>query len=190
MRFGSHYTNMSKIGKKQLVIPERVTVTVGKGELTIKGKAATLTVPVLTFVTPKVEGNVVSFEVANTTKQARANWGTQSSLVANALVGVTAGFTKQLEVQGIGFKAAMEGANLVLNVGFTHPVKFTTPAGVKISVEKNQITIAGPDKYLVGQTAAQIRKVRKPEPYQGKGIRYVGEQVRRKEGKKVAGSTA
>lgn len=181
---------MSKIGKKQLAIPEGVTVTITDGTITVKGKTATLVVPVLSFVKPTVEGSIVSFAVSGTAKQARANWGTQSALVANAITGVTTGFTKQLEVQGIGFKANMEGANLVLNVGFTHPVKFTAPAGVKVSVEKNQITITGSDKYLVGQAAAQIRKIRKPEPYQGKGIRYVGEQVRRKEGKKVAGSTA
>jgi large subunit ribosomal protein L6 len=181
---------MSKIGKKQLTIPEGVTVAVSGDTLTVKGKNATLTVALLKHITPKIEGNTISFETSATDKQARANWGTFGALVANALVGVQSGFEKKLEIQGIGFKAAMEGANLSVNVGFTHPVKFITPKGVKIAVEKNQIIITGADKYLVGQTAAQIRKIRKPEPYQGKGIRYVGEQVRRKEGKKVAGATA
>lgn len=181
---------MSKIGKKQLAIPEGVTVTVGTNEVTVKGKNGTLTVPVLKHVTPLVKDNLVTFTTTLTTKQARANWGTQSSLVANALTGVTEGFSKKLEVQGIGFKAALEGANLVLNVGYTHPVTFTTPAGVKLAVDKNQIEVTGFDKQLVGLVAAQIRKIRKPEPYQGKGIRYVGEYVRRKEGKKVVGSTS
>lgn len=181
---------MSKIGKKQLTLPEGVTASFEAGVVTVKGKNGTLTVPVLTHVTPKIEGRVITFSVDSGVKQARANWGTMSALVANAIAGVTDGFTKRLDVQGIGFKAAMEGPNVTLNLGFSHPVKFTTPAGVKITLEKSQIIITGADKYLVGQTAAQIRKLRKPEPYQGKGIRYVGEQVRRKEGKKVAGSTA
>ena len=181
---------MSKIGKKQLTIPEGVTVTLEKGALVVKGKTATLTVPVITHVTPVIDGKHITFTITGDDKQSRANWGTLNAIVANALVGVTEGFTKKLEVQGIGFKASMEGANLVMTLGFTHPIKFATPAGVKITVEKSQITITGNDKYLVGQTAAQIRKFRKPEPYQGKGIRYVGEQVRRKEGKKVAGATA
>jgi large subunit ribosomal protein L6 len=181
---------MSKIGKKQLAIPEGVTATLDKGVLVIKGKNGTLSIPSLTYVTPKIEGNIISFAVSSEVKQARANWGTMSSLVSNALLGVTEGFTKRLDVQGIGFKANMEGATLVLALGFTHPIKFPTPAGVKIVLEKSQIIITGADKYIVGQTAAQIRKFRKPEPYQGKGIRYVGEVVRRKEGKKVAGSTS
>jgi len=181
---------MSKIGKKQLTIPEGVTISNANGTLTVKGKNGTLTVPVLEYVTPKIEGQIVSFEVASDIKQARANWGTLSALVSNALVGVTEGYTKRLDVQGIGFKATMEGANISLNLGFSHPIKFTTPEGIKITLEKSQIIVAGADKYMVGQTAAEIRKLRKPEPYQGKGIRYVGEQVRRKEGKKVAGSTA
>jgi large subunit ribosomal protein L6 len=181
---------MSKIGKKQLNIPDGVTVAVEKGGVVVKGKSVTLTVPVLKHVTPKVEGGIVSFAVDSDVKQARANWGTMSAMVANAIEGVVNGFTKRLDVQGIGFKANMEGKTLVLNLGFTHPIKFPTPEGVTITLEKSQIIITGPSKYLVGQTAAKIRQFRKPEPYQGKGIRYVGEQVRRKEGKKVAGATA
>lgn len=181
---------MSKIGKKQLQVPEGVTVATQDGAVVVKGKSGTITVPVPKHVTVKIEGGVVSFTIDSDVKQARANWGTTSSLVTNAILGVTDGFTKKLEVQGIGFKANMEGNNLVMTLGFTHPIKFPTPAGLKIAVEKNAITISGIDKYLVGQAAAQIRKFRKPEPYQGKGIRYAGEVVRRKEGKKVAGSTA
>ena len=181
---------MSKIGKKQLKVPEGVTVAIANGVVTVKGKTATLTVPVLEYVTPVIADGVVSFTMTGDTKQARANWGTMSALVANALEGVTNGFKKQLDVQGIGFKAAMEGKNLVLSLGFSHPIKFPTPEGITITLEKSFINISGADKYAVGETAAKIRKFRKPEPYQGKGIRYVGEVVRRKEGKKVAGSTA
>lgn len=181
---------MSKIGKKQLTIPEGVTVTIENGSVVVKGKNGVLTAPILSNVTPKIENNVITFAVGATDKQSRANWGTMSALVANALAGAQADFEKKLEIQGIGFKAAMEGANLSLSVGYSHPVKFIAPKGVKIVLEKSQIIISGSDKYLVGQTAAQIRKIRRPEPYQGKGIRYLGEQVRRKEGKKVAGATA
>ena len=186
LKFG----NMSKIGKKQLAIPEGVTVTQENGVITVKGKNGTLMVPVLKFVTPKIEGGTVSFTVETTEKQARSSWGTMSALVANAIAGAQGDYQKKLEIQGIGFKAAMEGSDLVLSVGYSHPVKYAVPKGVNVVVEKSQILISGNDKYLVGQTAAQIRKVRKPEPYQGKGIRYFGEQVRRKEGKKVAGATA
>lgn len=179
---------MSKIGKKPIVLPEGVTAKVDAQAVVITGKGGSVTVPVLPFVTPKLEGSTITLTIESETKQARANWGTLGANVANAVVGVTQGFEKRLDVQGIGFKAAMEGQNLVLNVGFSHPVKFQTPAGIKIVLEKSNIIISGIDRQLVGQTAAQIRKIKKPEPYLGKGIRYVGEQVRRKEGKKVAGA--
>lgn len=180
---------MSKIGSKPIAIPEGVTVDFKNGVFTVKGKLGTLTVQQLPFVNVEVKDGAVHLAITSTKSQARANWGTLGANVKNAIVGVTEGFTKSLEIQGIGFKAAMEGNNLSLNVGYSHPVKFTTPEGIKIAVEKAFIRITGSDKQLVGQTAAQIRKIKKPEPYQGKGIRYVGEQVRRKAGKKVAGAT-
>jgi large subunit ribosomal protein L6 len=180
---------MSKIGSKPIVIPGGVTVTNENGFFVVKGKLATLKVAELPFVKSEIKEGAIHLTIASAKKQARANWGTLGANVKNAIVGVTTGFTKSLEIQGIGFKAAMEGANLSLNVGFSHPVKFTTPEGIKIVVEKAFIRVSGSDKYLVGQTAAEIRKIKKPEPYQGKGIRYVGEQVRRKAGKKVAGAT-
>ncbi len=180
---------MSKIGSKPIAIPEGVTVTQENGVFVIKGKLATLKVPQLPLVKAEIKDNLIHLTIDSTKKQARANWGTQGANLKNAIMGVTTGFTKSLEIQGIGYKATMEGNNLSLNVGYTHPVKFTTPEGIKIVVEKAFVRISGSDKYLVGQTAAQIRKIRKPEPYQGKGIRYVGEQVRRKAGKKVAGAT-
>lgn len=180
---------MSKIGSKPVAIPEGVTVDFKDGVFTVKGKLGTLTVPQLEFVNSEIKDKEVHFTITSTKKQARANWGTMGANLKNAIVGVTEGFTKSLEIQGIGFKAAMEGNNLSLNVGFSHPVKYVTPEGIKIVVEKAFVRISGSDKQLVGQVAAEIRKIKKPEPYQGKGIRYVGEQVRRKAGKKVAGAT-
>jgi large subunit ribosomal protein L6 len=182
---------MSKTGSKPIAIPEGVTLTATNDVVTIKGKTATLTVPVLKFVTPKIENNTITLSIGSDTKQARSNWGTMASHLRNAIAGVTVGFKKSLDIQGIGFKAALEGGKtLVLNLGFSHPIKYASPEGITITVEKNLVHVAGADKYMVGQVAAEIRKLKKPEPYQGKGIRYVGEQVRRKAGKKVAGSTA
>lgn len=179
---------MSKIGKKPIVIPEGIVATLDGGVIALKGKNGTLTVAVPQFVVAKIEGNVVTFTIGEETKQARANWGTTGALLRNAIAGLTTGFEKRLDVQGIGYKAALEGKNLVLSVGYSHPVKFPVPDGVKVSLEKSFVIISGIDRQLIGQVAATIRKIKKPEPYQGKGIRYVGEQVRRKEGKKVAGA--
>ncbi len=186
MKSGKKY--MSKIGKKPIVLPEGVTATIDAKEVTVKGKGGTLVVPVLPHVTAAIEGSTITLTIDSTVVQARANWGTMGAHVRNAIAGVTTGFEKKLDVQGIGYKAAMEGPLLVLSLGFSHPVKYKAPAGIKLTLEKSFITVSGIDRQLVGQTAAQIRKFKKPEPYQGKGIRYVGEQVRRKEGKKVAGA--
>ncbi len=180
---------MSKIGSKPIAIPEGVTVELANGVFTVKGKLATLKVNELPYVKTEIKDGAINLTISATKSQARANWGTLGANLKNAIKGVTEGFIKSLEIQGIGFKAAMEGNNLSLNVGYSHPVKYTTPEGIKIVVEKAFVRISGSDKYLVGQTAAEIRKIKKPEPYQGKGIRYVGEQVRRKAGKKVAGAT-
>ena len=124
--------------------------------------------------------------LAGTSKQSVSNWGTTSAHIKNALSGAVADFSKELSVVGIGFKAALEGKNLVLNLGFSHPVRFPIPEGVKIAVEKNLIRVSGSNKWLVGETAAKIRDLRRPEPYQGKGIRYKDEAVRKKAGKKAA----
>ena len=179
---------MSKIGKKPIVLPEGVEVSAAPRVLSLKGKQGTLTVAILPYTHVRVEGNQVQVTTEAAHKQARANWGTMAALLKNAIQGVSKGFEKKLSVEGIGFRAQIEGTNIVLNVGFTHPVKYALPQGVKAGVEKNIITISGIDKQLVGEVAAQIRKVKKPEPYKGKGIRYVGEVVRRKAGKKVAGT--
>ncbi len=185
---------MSKIGKKPVAITGGVEVKIVDKKMEFKGKEGSLTLPILPYIKAEIksgaEGSELVFSKENDLKQARANWGTMASLAKNAVQGVSQGFSKILEIEGIGFKAAMQGNTLVLNVGFTHPIKMEVPAGIKILVEKNTIKISGFDKALVGETAANIRKVKKPEPYKGKGIRYQGEVVRRKAGKKVAGTTA
>lgn len=179
---------MSKIGKKPIVVPEGVKVAIDGQFFLASGKQGELKVPLLDYVKVELGADGVSITPSAHHKQARANWGTMASLIRNAIAGAGTGFTKSLEIEGIGFKASMEGANLLLNVGYTHPARFEAPPGIKISVEKNVIKVSGPDKGLVGQTAALIRKIKKPEPYKGKGIHYTGEVIRRKAGKKVAGT--
>lgn len=179
---------MSKLAKKPLIIPEGVAVKITDGVLEFSGKEGKLTLPVLPFITAELKDGQLSFKLDKEVKQGRANLGTMASLAKNAALGVSQGFNKTLELDGIGYKASMEGASLVLNVGFTHPVKFTAPATVKVAVEKGLIKISGADKFLVGETAAKIRKIAPPEPYKGKGIHYLGEVIRRKAGKKVAGT--
>lgn len=179
---------MSKIGKNPIKIPEGTEVKIGDKTLEVRGKGGNLSLPILEFVRPEIKDKEIQVSALASHKQARANWGTFASLIKNAVHGVTQGFEKKLIIEGIGFKANMEGDTLVLNIGFTHSVKFKSPEGIKISVEKSSIKISGIDKNLVGQTAAQIRKLKKPEPYKGKGIRYENEVIRRKAGKKVAGA--
>lgn len=179
---------MSKIGKKPIIIPEGIEVNIDNDQIEIKGKTGALKIKALDYISVKKENDQIILKPIHIHKQARANWGTLASLIKNAIEGVKegGGFIKVLKIEGIGFRASMEEENLVLNVGFTHPVKFTPPECIKISVEKNIIKVSGVDKALVGQTAAAIRKIRKPEPYKGKGISYKDEIIRRKAGKKVA----
>lgn len=179
---------MSKIGKKPIVIPDNVEVKINNGFLELKGAVGILNLKILPHINVKIENKIISFVPDNNSKQARANWGTIRSLTFNAVVGLTQGFNKVLEIEGVGFKVNMEGNILVLNIGYSHPVKFIPPENIKISTEKNTIKISGIDKFLVGETAAKIRALKKPEPYKGKGIKYRGEIIRRKAGKKVAGT--
>lgn len=181
---------MSKIGSKPIRIPEGVTVTLTNGVFSVKGKLGEVSVPVLPSITAVVEGGEIKLTTKDEKSQTRSNWGTLGAHLKNAIEGVTNGFKKQLEIQGVGFRATMEAKTLVLNVGFSHQVRYESPAGITITVEKAIITVTGIDAQKVGQTAAEIRDIKRPEPYQGKGIRYVGEVVRRKQGKKVAGTTA
>lgn len=179
---------MSKLARKPIPIPEGVKAEIKDKSITVSGKEGTITFGILAYVSAEVAENGIVLKSEALHKQARANLGTTAALIKNALEGVKQGFTKSLEIEGIGFKAVMEGNKLVLNVGYTHPVKLEPPAGIKISVEKNVIKVSGVDRALVGQIAAAVRKIKKPEPYKGKGIHYVGEVIRRKEGKKVAGT--
>lgn len=182
---------MSKIGKQPVSIPEGVTVSVADGAVSLQGKLGVLRVPILshTSVVEKERELVVSMSGAG--KQALANWGTMRAHLKNAVTGVSEGFSKVLDIEGVGYRAALEGNVISFSLGYAHPVKFTVPDGVTAAVEKNTaIRLSGVSKELVGQTAAKMRALKKPEPYKGKGIRYRGEVVRRKAGKKVASASA
>lgn len=179
---------MSKIGTKPVTIPEGVTVDIKNGEVEVKGKNAALSVPFLDGVEIQKKDSEIIFSPSKKTKQAMSNWGTMRSLVQNAVTGVTEDFSKELVVEGVGYRANVEGKELVLGLGFSHQIKFSIPDGIEISAEKNVIKISGADKAQVGETAAEIRSFRKPEPYKGKGIRYSDEVVKRKAGKKAVGS--
>ena len=177
---------MSRIGKYPVVIPSGVTVTVEGNKVTVKGKLGELS---CTYddghIATKVEDNKVVVTPLSQSLTARALWGTTRANINTLVKGVSEGFSKSLELVGVGYKARMEGTKLVLSLGFSHDVNFPAPAGIKISCESpTQIKVFGVDKQLVGQVAAEIRKYRKPEPYKGKGVKYEGEYVRRKEGKK------
>ena len=179
---------MSRIGKKPIPIPEGVEVAFPDPHtVTVRGPKESLSVSLPHGVSAVLADNVVMLTPDVRLKNAGALWGLSRQLVANAVVGVTQGFSKILTLEGIGYRAAIEGSTLVLNVGFSHPVRVEAFQGITFAVEKNAVTISGADKQLVGQVAASIREIRKPEPYKGKGIRYINEVVRRKAGKKAAG---
>lgn len=176
---------MSRLGKQPVTIPAGVTVALEGGIMTVTGPKGTLTRPVRTKdVAIAIEGDTVTLTPGKTTI-APALWGTYAAHVRNMIKGVTAGFEKVLEIEGVGYRAEVKGNQLVLNVGFSHPVPLEVPSGITAVVEKSVITLTGADKDLLGQFAANVRKVRKPEPYKGKGIRYRGEYIIRKQGKKA-----
>ncbi len=177
---------MSKIGKNPIAIPEKTEVSVAGDVMTVKGPLGSITKPVHPMVKIVVENNHVQVSPANTSKLARSLWGTFGAHVKNMISGVNKKFEKKLELQGIGYRVEMAGKNLKFLVGFSHPVNLSIPQGVEVLVEKNNMTVSGIDKDEVGQFAAIIRAVKKPEPYKGKGIRYAGEYVRQKQGKKAA----
>lgn len=182
---------MSRIGKKIRTLPAGVTAEVKNNELVVKGPKGELKLLLHPHVSLVIQNNTIETKVAGeTVKRDRSLWGTFSSIINNMIVGVTTGFKKQLEINGVGYKAALKGTDLVLEVGFTHPVTVKPVGGVKFSVEKNIITVEGIDKQIVGEMAAQVRKVRKPEPYKGKGIKYEGEVIHRKAGKTAAKAAA
>ena len=180
---------MSRVGKKPILIPEGIEVKVEGQKIITKGQKGELTQEVRPEIKIEVKDKQIFLSPQIDTKKTRAFWGLSRVLISNMIFGLTEGYEKKLEIIGIGFRAALEGQDLVLQVGFTHPVKIKAPEGIKFAVEKNIITVSGIDKGLVAQTAANIRKAKKPEPYKGKGIKYFGEQIRRKVGKKAVVTT-
>jgi large subunit ribosomal protein L6 len=181
---------MSRIGKKPILIPDDVEVKIEDRQVVIKGQKGEISqeIPGEILVEKKEDKLIVSPK--RRTKRTPALWGLIRALLQNHIKGVTEGFEKQLEIRGIGYKASLPDQKTIqLEVGFSHPVKIEIPEGLNVSVEKNIIKISGIDKQKVGEFAAKIRKVRPPEPYKGKGIRYIGEKVRKKEGKKAATTT-
>lgn len=176
---------MSRIGKQPIAIPSGTEVHVSEGILTVKGKGGELQKELHEDIAIEVNGSEVVVTPTNETRQAQALWGTFASHVRNMVTGVNEPYEKKLVVEGVGYRVALEGKKLVLNVGFSHSVEVAVPEGVKVVVEKNEISIKGANKETVGQFAANVRAVKKPEPYKGKGIRYSDEIVRRKEGKRA-----
>ncbi len=175
---------MSRIGKMPISIPSGVDVKIDGSTVTIKGKKGELTRTFQPTMIIKVEGDEIIVTPADDERQTNAYWGLTRSLLHNMVVGVSEGFEKKLELVGVGYRAALKGSDLELQLGFSHPVLVKAPEGIAFEVpSQNEITVTGVSKEKVGQTAADIRKWRKPEPYKGKGIRYVGEYVRRKAGK-------
>lgn len=180
---------MSRIGKKPIEIPQGVTVEVTENEVKTKGPKGELKQAIHPEIKIEVlEGKVLVAPKAELSKKGRGLWGLYRALVANMVEGVSKGFEKKLEIEGVGFRAAVDADGLTLNLGFTNPVKIKKVEGVAFLVEKNVITVSGADKEKVGQVAAEIRSQKKAEPYKGKGIKYQGEKIRRKEGKKVVAS--
>ena len=176
---------MSRIGKRPVPIPAGVTAAIAEGVLTVKGPKGTLTLTLVDDIAYKVEESTISVLPANDTKRARAFWGMQRTLVDNLVTGVTVGYTKILDITGVGYRATSQGKVLKLQLGYSHDVNYEVPEGIEIKTPDNTtVEISGMDKQRVGQTAAEIRRWRKPEPYKGKGIKYRGEYIFRKEGKK------
>ena len=176
---------MSRIGKKPVAIPSGVTAEIGEGTLSVKGPKGTLTLGLRDEISYAVQGDAIVVKPANDTKAARAFWGMQRTLVSNLVQGVTEGFTKVLEITGVGYRAQAQGRKLKLQLGYSHDVEVDVPEGLEVRTpDQTTIEISGIDKQAVGQLAAEIRQWRKPEPYKGKGIKYRGEYIFRKEGKK------
>ena len=176
---------MSRIGKKPVPIPAGVTASMEAGTLSVKGPKGELKMPMSDLISYEMQDDGLLVKPANGSKAARAFWGMQRTLVQNLVTGVTEGFTKVLEITGVGYRANSQGKNLKLQLGYSHDVDFAIPDGIEIKTPDNTtVEISGIDKQKVGQVAAEIRRWRKPEPYKGKGIKYRGEYIFRKEGKK------
>jgi len=176
---------MSRVGKYPVEIPAGVQVAIAGGMLTAKGRLGELKLPLTELVDAKVDNGKVTVAPRGGERQARMMWGTTRALIANMVKGVSSGYMRSLEITGTGYRAAVQGKNLEINLGFSHPVVFPVPDGIRITCERpTSIKVEGVDKRLVGQVASEIRAFRPPEPYKGKGARYSDEIIRRKEGKK------
>ena len=176
---------MSRTGKKPVAVPAGVTAAIEGGQLSVKGPKGTLSLPLADEVTYSIEDGSIAVKPANDSKRARAFWGMQRTLIQNLITGVTEGFSKKLLITGVGYRANVQGKTLKLQLGYSHDVDFAVPEGIEIKTPDNTtVEISGIDKQKVGQVAAEIRRWRKPEPYKGKGIKYAGEFIFRKEGKK------
>jgi large subunit ribosomal protein L6 len=176
---------MSRIGKKPVPVPAGVTASVDDRILSVKGPKGVMSMPMSDDISYDIGEGQIAVMPANETKRARAFWGMQRTLVSNLVTGVSDGFTKVLEITGVGYRASVQGANLKLQLGYSHDVDFAIPDGITIKTpDQTTVEISGSDKQRVGQVAAEIRRWRKPEPYKGKGIKYRGEKIFRKEGKK------
>jgi large subunit ribosomal protein L6 len=176
---------MSRVGKYPVEIPAGVQVAVAGGILTAKGKLGELSLALTDHVEAKIDGNHITVAPRTSAQQARMMWGTTRALVASMVKGVSIGYTRSMEITGTGFRAAVQNDRLEISLGFSHPIHYPVPKGIKITCERpTAIKVEGVDKRLVGQVASEIRRFRPPEPYKGKGVRYSDEQVRRKEGKK------
>jgi len=176
---------MSRIGKKPVAIPAGVSANIVDGALTVKGPKGTLTLSLSDEISYELVEDTIKVTPANDTRRARAFWGMQRTLVSNLITGVTEGYTKTLQITGVGYRATAQGKVLKLQLGYSHDVNFDVPEGIEVKTPDNTtVLISGIDKQKVGQVAAEIRRWRKPEPYKGKGIKYAGEFIFRKEGKK------
>ncbi|MDO8729354.1 MAG: 50S ribosomal protein L6 [bacterium] len=176
---------MSRIGKKIIILPVNTEIKVSDGNVLVKGPLGELSRPLHPIIEVKVSGNEVSIHPKKMTLASRALWGTYASHITNMISGVNKLFEKKLILEGIGFKSEVKGENINLALGFSHPVIVSIPKDLKVTAEKNVINISGPDKEDVGQFASQLRSLKKPEPYKGKGMRYSDEIIRRKQGKKL-----
>ena len=182
---------MSRIGKQPVPIPDKVKVQISKGEIQVSGPKGDLTSPVPEGISCEQKDNELIFTRSGDKGQYRAFHGLARALAANAVQGVSQGFTKALDIVGVGFRAEMRGQSVVFSLGFSHPIEFPIPDGIEIKIEKQtRLTISGVDRQQVGQVAAVIRSLRKPDPYKNKGIRYVGEALKKKAGKTSGGAAA
>jgi large subunit ribosomal protein L6 len=174
---------MSRIGKKSIAVPANVTVTIGADTIEVKGPKGTVSTPVCSLIEYEQKDGHITLTRKDDSRQSNAQHGLRRTLLNNCIVGVTEGFSKDLEVIGVGYRVAVKGPIIELQVGFSHPVLIDVPDGINASVDGNILKLTGPDKEQIGEFAAQIRRIRKPEPYKGKGIKYTTETIRRKVGK-------